>query len=74
MWILISWLLKKPVGLDLQFTIELISGFILFSKKFTFVNSTVRAKLSCLCNICPLGQVKFSFFGHYGHLLVHGQV
>ena len=29
-------------------------------KKFTFGFSTIRAKLSCLCIICPLGQVKFS--------------
>ena len=29
-------------------------------EKFTFGISTIRAKLSCLCIICPLGQVKFS--------------
>ena len=43
-----------------QFSLEFISDFILFSKKLTFTISTVSAKLSCLCIICPLGQVKFS--------------
>ena len=39
-WILISWLLKKPADLDLLwFSIEFIhvSGFILFFKEFVHV-------------------------------------
>ena len=44
-----------------EFSLEFISDFILFSKKkLTFSISTVKAKISCLCIICPLGQVKFS--------------
>ena len=34
--------------------------YTVFKKKFTFGISTVRAKRSCLCIICPLGQVKCS--------------
>ena len=57
LWILISWLLKKPADLDLHcFQLSLY----LFFKKVYIGISTVRPKLSCLCIICPLGQVKFS--------------
>ena len=61
-WILISCLLQKPADLDLHcFQLSLyLSSLILFSIKFTFGISTVRAKLSCLYIICHLGQVKFS--------------
>ena len=55
-WILISWLLQKPVDLDLHCLQEsqYLHGFILF---FESVNclSTERYKL-----ICTFGQVKFS--------------
>ena len=57
-----------------MFSIEIISGFILFSKKFLFGISTVMAKL--FVHYLPFGTSKI-FFGqlHYGHyLLVPGQV
>ena len=62
MWILISWLLEKPADLDLHcFLIEFISGFILFLKSLIMHGiSKVRAKLSSLCIIYSLEQVKFS--------------
>ena len=56
MWILISWLLKKPADLDLHcFQLSLY-----LSGKFLFDINTVRTKLCCLCIICPLGQVNFT--------------
>ena len=55
-WILISWLLKKPADLDLHcLQKELIPAW--FHTVFESVNclSTERYKL-----ICTIGQVKFS--------------
>ena len=46
---------------QLLFSMEFIFGFILFKKEFKHVNyclSTLKAKLSSLCIICSLGQVK----------------
>ena len=59
-WILISWLLQKPADLDLhcfQLSLYLVSNCF---KDFLHGISKVRAKLSYLCIICSLGQVKFS--------------
>ena len=42
------------------FSIDIISGFILLLKRLYMVYSKVRAKLSSLCIICSLEQVKFS--------------
>ena len=55
LWILISWLLKKPADLDLHCLRE-SSGFILFSKeKIVFAQNGIR-----VAQICSFGQVKFS--------------
>ena len=58
-WILISWLLKEPADLNL-FSIELLSGFILFLKSLCMVINKGWDKLGSLCIISSLGQVKFS--------------
>ena len=66
------------------FSIEFMSGFILFLKNLynhVYCFSTLRAKLSSLCIICSLGQVKLSLdkylttiylsLGKYQLLLFH---
>ena len=56
MCILTSWLLKKPVDLDLHcFQLSLC-----LLKEFMHGVSKVRAKMSSLSIICSLGQVKLS--------------
>ena len=55
--------LEKPADLDLQFSLEFISGFILFYRVTCIIFlgiSKISAKLSSLCSIRSLGQVKFS--------------
>ena len=60
-WILI----RKPADLDLYcFHLSLYLISYRFQKKLTFGISKIKAKLSCFCIICPLGQVKFSLDGY----------
>ena len=59
--ILIFWLLQKPADLDLhcfQLSLHLVSYSF---KEFRHGIFKVRAKLSSLCNICSLGQVKLHY-------------
>ena len=58
--------LKKPADLDLHFfqNFKFISGFILFSQKFTFGIHTRRTKHIT----CPLGQVEFSLDKYIMHI------
>ena len=78
LWILISWLLKKPADLDLHCFHWFMSGFILVLKEFihAYCLNTARASLRSLCIICSLIWDKLNFFGHvpYGNLPVPGQV
>ena len=43
-----------------QIFVYLEACFLLFFKEFIYDFNTYRAKLNSLCNICYLGQVKFS--------------
>ena len=52
--------MENRVDPDQLFSIEFISGFILFLKRFKNGISKVRAKRSSLYIICRLVQVKFS--------------
>ena len=66
MLILISWLLH----LELQcFSVNYISGFIMFSKEFIYGFSTGRARLSSFLHYLFFGTCEI-FFGqvHYDHL------
>ena len=65
MWILISWLLKKPVvkkPADLDLHCFQLSLYLVYTdlKEFMHGISKIRAKMSSLCIICSLEQVKFS--------------
>ena len=71
-WILISWLLKKPANLDLKCSQE---NWYLVSYCFQKCILFKHRKVYGILLICTIGQVK-TIFGqvHYGHLLVPGQV
>ena len=60
MWILIRWLLQKPADLDLHCFQQSVCLVSLCFQKSLYGFSTVKGKLSSLCIISILRQVKFS--------------